>query len=139
MSSSLRYTMVLSVLMFLPFGWHFGTVLGFWGDAPETRADLFWRLGIIVTAFIICSIIVAIVSASLNKDDDMVPDEREDIVLQKAERNGYFALSSAIMLVIWFAFAPMNAMDVANALLLSVCFAEAVKIISGVIYLRLGV
>lgn len=139
MSSSMRFTLIMSLLMFVPFAWHFGTVFEFWGTAPVTRADLFLRLGVIVVFAIVSAIALSIFMAARSGEDEFVPDEREHIVLQKAERNGYLALSAAVVFVIWFAFFPVGPMDIANALIFSLCLAEFVKVISGLYYLKRGV
>lgn len=136
MSPSMNFTIWMSSLLLLPFGWHFGTVLGFWGTPPVTRADLFIRIAVIVVLFVITAIIWSIIAASRSGDDEFEPDEREQIIVQKAERNGYFFLSGGMVYLMWVVFDPMTAMDIANTILAIICLGELVKIISGLIYLR---
>ena len=43
------YTKMLTFLTFgllAVFAWHFGTVFGWFGTAPGTHAEFFWRLGV---------------------------------------------------------------------------------------------
>ena len=138
MSPNMSFTISASVLLLIPFGWHFGTVYGFWGAPPATREEFFVRIAIIVILFIVVSFVLAIISAVRAGDDEFEPDEREAIVIQKAERNGYYALSTGLVFIMWIVFAPMSPMDIANALLATICLAEIVKILSGLFYLRVG-
>ena len=138
MSPNMSFTIWMSSLLLLPFGWHFGTVFGLWGTPPTTRAEFFIRIAIIVVLFIVASIIVAIMTASRSGDDEFEPDEREQIIVQKAERNGYYVLSVGLVYIMWVVFEPMSAMDTANALLAIICVGEIVKILSGLFYLRTG-
>lgn len=138
MSPSMNFTIWMSSLLLVPFGWHLGTVYGFWGTPPATRAELFVRIGVIVILFIIASIVVAIISASRTGDEEFEPDEREQQIIQKAERNGYFFLSSGLVFLMWVVFAPMSPMEIANAIIAIICLGEVVKIASGLVYLRTG-
>ncbi|MEL6693623.1 MAG: hypothetical protein AAFQ12_11420 [Pseudomonadota bacterium] len=138
MSPSMSFTVWMSGLLLLPFGWHFGTVFDLWGTPPATRAEFFIRIAIIVVLFVIASIVIAIMTASRTGDEEFEPDEREQIIVQKAERNGYYALSCGLVYIMWAVFEPMSAMDTANALLAIICFGEVVKIVSGLLYLRTG-
>ena len=138
MSPNMSFTLWASSVLLIPFGWHFGTVYGLWGTPPATRAEFFIRIGSIVVAFVVGSIVVAIFAAIRADEDEFEPDEREQIVIQKAERNGYYALSTGLVVLMWLVFAPMTPMDIANALLAFICIAEIVKILSGVFYLRVG-
>jgi len=138
MSPSMNFTLWASSLLLLPFGWHFGTVLGVWGTPPATRTELFIRIAVIVVVFIVASIVVAIATASRAGDDEFMPDEREQIIVQKAERNGYYLLSAGLVFLMWAVFEPMSPMVVANTLIAIMCLGELVKILSGLIYLRIG-
>ena len=138
MSPSMNFTLWASSLLLLPFGWHFGTVFGLWGTPPATRAELFIRIAVIVVGFVVASIVLAIVTASRADDDEFMPDEREEIIVQKAERNGYYFLSVGLVFLMWAVFEPMSPMDIANALIAIICLGEVVKILSGLIYLRTG-
>jgi hypothetical protein len=138
MSPSMNFTIWMSTVLLVPFGWHLGTVYGFWGVAPATRTELFVRIGIIVVLFIIASIVTAILSASRSGEDEFEPDEREKQIIQKAERNGYFFLSCGLVYLMWVVFAPMSPMQIANAIIVIMCLGEVVKIVSGLVYLRTG-
>ena len=82
------------------------------------------------------SVITAIVMAVRNNGDDIMPDEREALIEIRAERNGGWALMAGLVVLMWFAFSPMQPMDVANAALAILAIGEAVKIVSGLIYLH---
>lgn len=138
MSPSMNFTVWMSSFLLVPFGWHLGTVYGFWGAPPTTRTELFVRIGVIVVLFIIASIVLAIISASRAGEDAFEPDEREQQIIQKAERNGYFFLSAGLVYLMWVVFAPMSPMQIANAIIAITCLGEVVKIVSGLIYLRTG-
>jgi hypothetical protein len=106
------------------------------GEPPETRGEFFLRIGLIAAGFIIVSVITAIVMAMRNDGDGIMPDEREALIETRAERNGGWALMAGLVVLMWFAFSPMRPMDVANAALAIIAIGEAVKIVSGLIYLR---
>lgn len=136
MSNHMKFVLSLSLLMFVPILWHFATVFGYLGEPPQTRGDFFLRLGLIVAGFIIVSFITASMISARLGDDEITPDEREWLIETRAERNGGWALMVGLVGLMWFAFAPMQPMDVANAALAIIAVGEAVKIISGILYLR---
>lgn len=136
MSTHMRFVLGLSFLMFVPVLWHFATVFGYFGDAPDTRTEFFLRVGIIAGGFILLSVVTAtIVSARAGKNA-IEPDERERLIEIRAERNGGWILMAGLVGLMWFAFAPMEPMDVANFALAVLAIGEAIKLVSGVIYLR---
>lgn len=139
MSPALRYVVTASVLTLIPIGWHFGTVFGYWGEAPVTRADFFIRLGVIVAISIVANIIVSILMASSSGEEEFEPDEREKKVLQRAELSGYYVLAAGVVITIWFVFTPLTPMQTANALLASFALSEVFKLLVGVYFLRTGV
>lgn len=136
MSNHMKFVVGLSTLMFVPILWHFATVFGYLGEPPQTRGGFFLRIGLITAGFIVVSAITASVIASRHGDDEVKPDEREWLIETRAERNGGWALMAGLVGLMWFAFAPMQPMDVANAALAVMAAGEAVKIISGLVYLR---
>ncbi len=136
MSTHMKFVIGLSSLMFLPILWHFATVFGYLGEPPQTRGDFFLRIGLIVAGFVVLSAITASIIAARHGDDEVTPDEREWLIETRAERNGGWALMAGLVGLMWFAFAPMQPMDMANAALAIIAVGEAVKIISGLIYLR---
>ncbi len=130
MSPYLRTIALLSVGLLAVFGWHFATVLGFFGNAPETRFDFFIRLGVIMIGFLVVSAIAAAVTAR-HKENAIMPDEREAIIVLKVERLGGLALYAGLLIVLWFAFSPMTPMQIANAILAVVCASEFIKLLYG--------
>ncbi|MEJ2125611.1 MAG: hypothetical protein P8Y47_12635 [Alphaproteobacteria bacterium] len=136
MSNHMKFVIGLSTLVFVPILWHFATVFGVLGEPPETRGEFFLRIGLIAAGFIIVSVITATVMAARSNGDDILPDEREALIETRAERNGGWALMAGLVVLMWFAFSPMRPMDVANAALAIIAIGEAVKIVSGLIYLR---
>lgn len=138
MSPFIKTTTLITLFFFLAIGWHFGTVLGLFGTAPATQMAFFLRIiGIVVAVFVI-SIIAAVIFA---KQDDAapLPDEREEKIELLAERNGVFAIYAGLLCLIWFSLAPMTPMQIANGILLVVCFTELIKILSAFYFLRRGV
>ena len=136
MSTHMKFIVSLSSLMFVPIFWHFATVIGYLGDPPQTRGEFFLRISLIATSFIILSIISAMVISARAGSDVVEPDERDQLVGIRAERNGGWILMAGLVCLMWFAFTPMQPMDVANAALALIALGEAVKIVSGVFYLR---
>ncbi len=136
MSKHMRFVIGLSTLMFVPILWHFATVFGYLGEAPQTRGGFFLRIGLIAAGFIVVSVITARIIATRHGDSEIMPDEREWLIETRAERNGGWALMVGLVGLMWFAFAPMQPMDVANAALAVLAVGEAVKIVSGLMYLR---
>lgn len=137
MSTYMKFIFGATSIMLLALGWHFGTVFGFWGMAPQTPIEFFVRLAVIVVGFIIISTVSAIMVAS--KDEDAIePDEREKTIVLKAERNGGFMASIGLCALMWLVFKPLSPMDIANIALAALSLAELTKIASGAIYLRQG-
>ena len=136
MSTHMRFVIGLSLLMFVPILWHFATVFGYLGEAPQTRSAFFLRIGLIAGGFVILSGLTAAVISARQSSDGIEPDEREWLIATKAERNGGWALMAGLVGLMWFAFTPMQPMDVANVALAIISVGEAVKIISGLLYLR---
>lgn len=139
MSPAMRFTTLVTLISFIPIGWHFGTVFELWGSAPETRVDFFIRIGIIVIGSIVASIIGAIITTVLTGKEDFEPDEREALVLRKAELAGYYSLAACICYLMWRAFDPLSPMQIANALLAAFTWSEFVKLVAGFVLLRRGV
>lgn len=137
MSSYMKFIIGASSVMFLMLGWHFGTVLRFWGNAPETQFEFFVRLGVIIVGFIIISAVSAVLISAKN-ESAVEPDERELIIIRKAERNGGHIASVGLLSLMWFAFQPLTPMGIANVALSILCLAEFVKIASGLFYLHIG-
>ena len=136
MSNHMKFVFGLSTLVFLPILWHFATVFGILGEPPETRGEFFLRIGLIAAGFVVVSVITAIVMAMRDDGDGIIPDERETLIEIRAERNGGWALMVGLVVLMWFAFSPMRPMDIANAALAILAIGEAVKIVSGLIYLH---
>ena len=136
MSTHMRFVIGLSLLIFVPVLWHFATVFGYFGDAPQTRGSFFLRIGMIAGGFLVLSMILASVLAVRQSGDGIEPDEREELIETRAERNGGWALMAGLVGLMWFAFTPMQPIEVANAALAILAIGEAVKVISGLIYLR---
>jgi len=134
----MKFLIGMSLFMFLMIGAHFATVWGLFGNAPEARAGFFVRIGVIIAIFIVASGVVAGTIAARRGEQAIEPDERERLILTKTERNGGYAVSAGVLGLMWFAFDDMSAMDIANAGLGILAFGEAVKIVSGLFYIRQG-
>ncbi len=135
MSNHMKFVIGLSVLMFVPILWHFAMVFGYLGEPPQTRGEFFLRIGVIAVGFVVLSATIASAMVARNGETDIEPDEREQLIETRAERNGGWALMAGLVGLMWFAFNPMQPMDVANAALALIAAGEAVKIVSGLIYL----
>ena len=138
MSSYVKMVFSLSLVFLAAIGWHFGTVLGWFGSPPATQAAFFWRIGIILVGFLVLSVGCA---AFLGKRDKVspLPDEREEKIDMLAERNGVLAIYAGLLVLMWFVFTPLEPMQVANGILVVVCFTEIVKLVSALFYLKRGV
>ena len=139
MSPAFRYTALVTFVSLLPIAWHFGTVLGYWGSPPETRPELFIRLGVFIGVTIIGSVITAILMAAASGEDEFEPDEREKLILRKAELTGYYVLAAGAVMIMWFVFTPLTPMQTANALIGAFALSEVVKIVAGFFFLKRGV
>jgi len=137
MSPHVRFVVFLSLGLSAVFAWHFATVLGIVGNAPQTRGEFFIRLGIIVVLFLICS---AVIGVLMSKRDETaaLPDEREHEIELKADRVGVAVIYIGLLMVMWFAFTPMSPMAVANAILAVVFASELIKLAYGVFILKRG-
>ncbi|VAW00856.1 hypothetical protein MNBD_ALPHA08-666 [hydrothermal vent metagenome] len=136
MSTHMKFVIGLSLLIFVPILWHFATVFGYLGNPVQTRGEFFLRMGVIAAAFIVLSVITSTIIASRLGSSEIEPDEREWLIETRAERNGGWALMAGLVGLMWFAFTPMQPMDVANTALAILATGEAVKIVSGLLYLR---
>lgn len=140
MSPALRFPMMISIFCLIAILWHFGTVFELWGHAPETRADFFIRIGIIIATSIVGSIIGGIIMGiASDKEEAFEPDEREIQIERKAELIGYYSLAAAICILMWHVFDPMTPMQVANALLGAFAHSELIKLLATFVLLRRGV
>lgn len=138
MSVNMKFLLGMSLFMFAMIGLHFATVFGQIGHAPETRGGLFIRIGIIMGIFIIVSAVLAGTIAARKGEDAIEPDEREQLILTKTERNGGYGLAVGLIGLMWFVFDGMSAMNVANAALAVLALGEAVKVASALVYLSRG-
>ena len=137
MSPHIKMVVYLSLALLAVFGWHFATVFGVLGDAPETRSEFFIRIGIIFIIFFISSIITSVLMAK--KDENAPPpDEREEKIELIVERVGLVTMYIGLLVVMWFAFIPMTAMQIANAILAVICITELIKICYGLFILKRG-
>ncbi len=136
MSNNFKAVIFCSIGLLLLFAWHFATVFGIVGSAPQTRSELFVRFSLFVAAFLISSVVSFIFIAK--KEDGIKPDEREEQIGLRVERNSIFVLYAGMICLMWFVFTPMEPMQVANAILGIICIAEAFKIAIGLKYLRIG-
>ncbi len=136
MSTHMKFVLGFSLLMFVPILWHFATVFGYFGTPLQTRADFFLRIGLFAAGFVTLSIVTATIISARLGNNEIEPDEREWLIETRAERNGGWILMAGLVGLMWFAFTPMQPMDVANAALAIIAVGEAVKIISGLLYLR---
>lgn len=137
MSTHIKLIVFLSLGLLLVFAWHFATVFELFGTTPQTQDEFFLRLGIILAAFIFCSIATTQIIARRD-EQALLPDEREEKIELKAERNGGAVTYLGLILLMWFVFEPMSPIQMANGILAVICVAELVKIGSGIYYLRKG-
>lgn len=136
MSPHMKFVVGLSVALYVPILWHFATVFGYLGEPPQTRGEFFLRIGFIFVGFVVVSAVVGSILEARIGERDVMPDEREWQIHTRAERNGGWALMVGLIALMWFAFSPMTPMDMANSALAVLAIGEAVKIVSGLIYLR---
>ena len=137
MSTHLKTIYIISLGLLAAFGWHFGTVLGLFGSAPETQTAFIIRIGGILIAFFV-TFTIAFMMVAKRDEDAVTPDEREEKIELKAERNGFFAIYAGLLCLMWFVFTPMTPMQIANGILAIVCFTEITKLLSGLYFLRKG-
>ncbi len=136
MSTHMKFVIGLSLIMFIPLLWHFATVFGYLGDAPQTRGEFFLRIGLIAGGFVVLSALTAMIVSARLGGDEIEPDEREWLIETRAERNGGWVLMAGLVAMMWFAFSALEPMDIANIALAILATGEAVKVASGLLYLR---
>ncbi len=135
MSTYMKVIVFINLALLIVFGWHFATVFGFLGTAPQTQSEFFIRLGVILIAYIASAIITAFMV--LRKTGNApLPDEREEIIELKTERVGVPVLYIGLIVVAWYAFMPLTAIQTANAILAAVCVSELSKICYGLFILK---
>ena len=135
MSPHIRSIVFLSLGLLLVFAWHFGTVFGFFGNAPATRGEFFIRVGVIFVIFLAISGITAVLVAK-HTGFPPEPDEREERILLKTEQIGMATVYAGLLLLAWLVFTPFSPMQMANAILAVICVAELVKIVYGLAVLK---
>lgn len=138
MSNHIKMVVFLSIGLLIVFGWHFATVFGFIGTPPQSQTEFFLRIGVIFVAFLALSAVTATL-ISAKDESEVMPDEREEKIELKAERNGSVVVYLGLLVVMWLVFTPLTPMQTANAILGVVCVAELIKIVSGLLYLKKGV
>ncbi len=138
MSTHFKMVISLSLGLLFLFGWHFATVLGLLGTAPETQAEFFIRIGFIIILFLFISVVTTILVA--RKDENAIsPDEREEKIELRTDRMGMASLYIGLIIVMWFAFTPMTPMQIANSILAVACITEIIKISYGLFLLKRGI
>jgi len=138
MSELTKYTSIASAGLLLAIGWHFGTVLGLFGSAPQTPEAFFWRIGSFTLAFIVAVIVISI-WRSLVDEVELEADEREQKVIDKSEKIAGVVLAIGVVNLVWLAFQPLTPMQTANFALASLCLAEMARLISAAIFTSRGV
>lgn len=136
-SNPVKSIILCSIGLLLLFAWHFATVFGILGSPPQSRSEFFVRFGIFMAAFFISSI-VSFIFIARKDEHGLEPDEREEQIVLRVERNSVFVLYAGMICLMWFVFTPMEPMQVANAIVGIMCLAEAFKIVNGLRYLRSG-
>lgn len=138
MSAYTKMVVFLSLGLLAVFGWHFATVFGIIGTAPQTRGEFFLRLGVILVSFIVISAVTAGLIARKDRRA-AVPDEREEKIELHTERVGLVSLYAGLLVVAWCVFIPLTPVQMANALLAAVCASEIIKLVYAMVVLRRGV
>jgi len=136
-SKSLKTIIFCSIGLLLLVAWHFATVFGIVGSPPETRAEFFVRIGLFMGAFLISSI-VSFFFIALKDESEIEPDEREELIGLRVERQGILVIYAGLICLMWFVFIPMEPMQVANAILGVLWISEAFKVFVGLKLLRSG-
>jgi len=136
MSNHFKTIIFCSIALLLLFAWHFATVFGILGSPPQTRSEFFVRFGLFMAAFFI-SCVGSLIYIAI-KEDTAEPDEREQLIELRVERNSILVLYAGMVCLMWFVFKPMQPMQVANAILGIICVAETFKIVTALKYLRKG-
>ena len=134
MTAYLKTSNIVTVLFLIAMCWHFGTVVGLFGTAPLGQSDMFVRLGVIVGAIVIGSILVAMRVQS-TQGVPMLPDEREEKIERVSEGIGTFVIYIGLLLLAWFVFTPLTPVQMVNGLLLVVAVTELIKLLI-VLYLH---
>ena len=135
MSPFAKMVIYPSIALLVAFGWHFMTVFGWLGSAPDTKGELFTRIGIFFVIFMVLATVIGVLIARQH-ERDATPDEREELIALKAERAGIPVIYLGLLVVAWFAFKPLTPMQVANAILVVVWLAELVKVIYAITVLK---
>jgi len=136
-SSNFKTVIFCSMGLLLLFAWHFATVFGIVGTAPETRSEFFIRFGLFMAVFFISSMVSFALIA--RKDENAIqPDEREEQIGLKVDQHGFLIIYAGLIGLMWFVFTPMEPMQVANAILGIIWVTEASKLFFGFRYLRSG-
>jgi len=128
MTAYLKTSNVVTLIFLVGMLWHFGTVFGLFGIAPTGQVEMFVRLGIIIGAVVITTLISAYTIQS-RQGSPMLPDEREEKIERVSEGVGTVMIYAGLLLLSWFAFTPLSPTDVVNGLLLIVTAVELVKLL----------
>ncbi|MAP94287.1 MAG: hypothetical protein CMK07_04990 [Ponticaulis sp.] len=136
MTNFFRVDVAASIFAIIAGILHLGAYWGLWWSPPDTGTELHWRVGISVAAIVVGTIIVASISAAMNRNAPAT-DERESRVQFKAMRNMLFMYSGGLAILFMEAFGDVSSpMALAHAVIGIFIVAELVRLPSLWWYLR---
>ena len=134
MTAYLKTSNSVTIGFLIAMLWHFGTVAGLFGTAPLGQADMFIRLAVIIGATVVVSFISAL-AIQRWQGSPMLPDEREEKIERVSETVGTVMIYAGLLVLAWFAFAPLSPVQFVNGILIIVAVTELVKLLI-VLYLH---
>lgn len=137
MSGYMKISTIVTLGFLAMLCWHFGTVFGLFGVAPVARADIFLRVAIIVGVVMVFSFVSSL-WVQKNQGAPTLPDEREEKIERMSEMVGVLTIYAGLLCLMWFAFVPMDPVQVANGILAVVFATELAKLICTHVLLRRG-
>ena len=127
MTNYLKTSNAVAVAFLVVVAWHFGTVLGLYGSAPVARMEMVMRLCVIVGVPVVSALVSAFAVQTKTKTP-LMPDEREEKIERISEGIGVLVIYMGILMLAWFAFAPLTPAQFVNGLIGVVAVTELVKL-----------
>ncbi|GAB5447737.1 hypothetical protein [Gymnodinialimonas sp.] len=128
MTAYLKTSNAVTIGFLIAMAWHFGTVFGLFGTAPSNQAEMFIRLGLIIGVTIAVLFATAL-TLQTKLQAPLLPDEREEKIERLSEAAGVMTIYIGLLILAWFAFAPLSPMQFVNGLLAVVTVTELVKLL----------
>ncbi len=109
--------------------WHFCTVFGVFGSVPVGQEDMMIRIFVILGILIVVAFLAAYIIQIRQGGAPLLPDEREEKIERVSEGIGTLTIYIGLLLLAWFAFAPLTPTQFVNGMLAVVTAAELIKLL----------